>query len=56
MTQNPRAVRARLRRSLRTQGELKVRVLRGKEEEGQVFKDYFDYSEPAHGIHLLRLQ
>jgi uncharacterized protein len=47
--------RAALRRALRTQGELEVRVLTGKEQEGQVYKDYFDYREgvlriPSHRV------
>ncbi len=47
--------RSGLRRTLRTRGELKVRVLRGKEEEGQVYKDYFDYGEPARAVASHRL-
>lgn len=42
--------RAHLRRTLRTQGELEVRVLSGKEQEGKVYKDYFDYREPVRNI------
>lgn len=47
--------RASLRKTLHQQGELKVRVLGGKEEEAKVYKDYFDHSEPAGGIASHRL-
>lgn len=47
--------RAALRKTLHQQGELKVRVLGGKEEEGKVYKDYFDHSEPAGDIASHRL-
>ncbi len=39
--------RAHLRRSLQQLGLLKVQVLSGKEEEGKVYKDYFDHQELA---------
>jgi len=44
-----------LRRELRGMGQFQVRVLEGKEEEGKIFKDYFDHSEPAKGIPSHRL-
>ncbi len=47
--------RARLRQALRTRGELHARVLRGKKEAGQVYKDYFDHREPAARIPSHRL-
>jgi len=47
--------RARLRQTLAAQGELEVRVLSGKEEEGQVYKDYFEHREPARKIPSHRL-
>ncbi len=47
--------RAHLRKALQQQGELNVRVLTGKETEGQVYKDYFEYSEPARAIASHRL-
>lgn len=47
--------RAHLRRVMQQQGEFKVRVLSGKEEEGKVYKDYFEYSEAAQGIASHRL-
>ncbi|MCP4657094.1 MAG: RNA-binding transcriptional accessory protein, partial [bacterium] len=47
--------RARLRAMLRSQGELKVRVLEGKQEEGKVYQDYFDHSEAAKTIPSHRL-
>lgn len=41
--------RNHLRATLRNQGGVKVRVLRGKDEDenAQVYKDYFDYEEAA---------
>ena len=47
--------RAELRRVLHGQGELEVRVLTGKEEEGKVYKDYFEHSEPIQGVRSHRL-
>lgn len=47
--------RAYLRRSLLAEGEMKVRVLPGKEEKGQVYKDYFDHSEAANRVKSHRL-
>ena len=47
--------RAALRKTLHQQGELKVRVLGGKEEEAKVYKDYFDHSEPGRDIASHRL-
>lgn len=49
--------RAGLRKSLESTGELSVRALTGKEEapEAQVFKDYFDHTEPARNIPSHRL-
>lgn len=47
--------RAHLRLTIHRQGELKVRALSGKESEGQVYKDYFDHSEPAQSIPSHRL-
>ncbi len=47
--------RARLRRTLSTQGEFQARVLSGKEEEAQVYKDYFDHQESARAIPSHRL-
>ncbi len=48
-------VRAQLRQTLRARGQLHARVVRGKEEQGQVFKDYFDHREPAARIPSHRL-
>ena len=56
--------RARLRRTLQSQGELHAHVLRGKKEAGDVtpeggkrntYKDYFDHREPASRIPSHRL-
>ncbi|MEM7582711.1 MAG: Tex family protein [Acidobacteriota bacterium] len=47
--------RAQLRRSLASQGAMSVRVLTGKEDEAQVYKDYFDHSEPARAVPSHRL-
>ena len=49
--------RAALRKSLSSTGDFTVRALTGKEEEAaaQVFKDYFDHTEPAHSIPSHRL-
>jgi uncharacterized protein len=47
--------RARLRQVLAREGVLEVRVLSGKEEEGAVFRDYFEHSEPARSIPSHRL-
>ncbi len=47
--------RAQLRQTLASQGGLEVRVLTGKEEEGQVYKDYFDHQEPARAVPSHRL-
>ena len=47
--------RTQLRGVLHKQGELKVRVLSGKEAEGKVYKDYFDHNEPAQSIASHRL-
>jgi len=47
--------RASLRRSLAGKGQFEVRVLSGKEEEGKVYKDYFDHQESAAAIPSHRL-
>ena len=47
--------RDRLRRALRTRGELQTRVKRGKKDQGQVYRDYFDHREPASKIPSHRL-
>lgn len=47
--------RAHLRRVMHQQGAFNVRVLSGKEDEGKVYKDYFEYSEDAQGIASHRL-
>ncbi len=47
--------RAHLRQALRTRSELGARVKRGKEEAGQVYRDYFDHREPASRIPSHRL-
>ena len=39
--------RAKLRELYAAKGVIKSKVLSGKEEEGEKFKDYFDWSEPA---------
>jgi uncharacterized protein len=46
-----------LRRSLRSRGELRVKVKKGKDkdEDGQVYRDYFDHHEPAARIRSHRL-
>jgi len=40
--------RQRIRRLFETEGIFIAKVIDGKEEEGQKFKDYFDWSEPVH--------
>ena len=47
--------RAALRQNLRSEGELQVRVLSGKEEDAKVYKDYFDHREAARKIPSHRL-
>ena len=47
--------RARLRRTFRQEGVLTVRVLEGKEEEGEVYRDYFDHREPIGAVASHRL-
>ncbi|MEE8522648.1 MAG: Tex family protein [Thermoanaerobaculia bacterium] len=47
--------RDRLRRTLRSRGELRVRVKKGKAEAGQIYRDYFDHHEPAARIRSHRL-
>lgn len=47
--------RARLRKTLHGQGELEVRVLTGKEEEGKVYQDYFEHREPVRDVRSHRL-
>ncbi len=44
-----------VRRELRSRGELRVRVVKSKEAEGQVYRDYFDHREPARSIRSHRL-
>ncbi|HMP87407.1 MAG TPA: Tex family protein [Lacibacter sp.] len=44
------AVRARMRQFFEENALVKSSVLKGKESEGAKFKDYFDFSEPAHRI------
>ena len=44
-----------LRRKMNNESELKVKVLTGKEEEGKVYQDYFDYDERAGEIPSHRL-
>lgn len=40
-------LRARLRTLFQRQAQITARVVRGKEEEGGKFRDYFDWQEPA---------
>jgi uncharacterized protein len=47
--------RDQLRKSLHGQGDLEVRVLTGKEEEGKVYKDYFEHREPVQAVRSHRL-
>ncbi len=47
--------RARLRRIFQEDGLLTVRVLSGKEEEGKVYRDYFDHREPIGAVASHRL-
>jgi len=47
--------RAFLRDIYRRHAVLQVKVARGKEEEGQTYRDYFDHSEPARKIASHRL-
>ncbi|MEQ9425815.1 MAG: Tex family protein [Cyclobacteriaceae bacterium] len=52
-------VRKRLRTLFTKKGVISAKVLKGKEEEGQKYKDYFDYSEeiakvPSHRMLALR--
>ncbi len=42
--------RAGLRNILRRESVLQVRVISGKEEEGAVYRDYFEYREPAREV------
>ena len=39
-------VRNRVRRSFEREAVIQSKLVRGKEEEGQKYKDYFDFSEP----------
>ena len=41
-----REARARLRKLFEEKGELRSRVVRGKEKKGAKYKDYFDWNEP----------
>ena len=47
--------RSRLRKTMQNESLFKVRVLSGKEDEGKVYKDYFDYHEPSSKIPSHRL-
>ncbi len=47
--------RAHLRRTLASRAELTVRVLAGKEEEAQVYRDYFEHREPCRRVPSHRL-
>jgi uncharacterized protein len=47
--------RAHLRRTLHQDGQFKVRVVAGKEEEGKVYRDYFDHRDPVKDIPSHRL-
>lgn len=44
------SVRNIVRKAFEKQGVAKAKVIKGKEEEGEKFKDYFDYSEPTHKL------
>lgn len=44
------STRKRLRSLFVREGEVTAKVVSGKEEEGQQFRDYFNYSEPAKRI------
>ena len=59
INENPDA-RARMRNLFEKKGTFKSRVMIGKEEEGQKYKDYFDWEEPiekapSHRVLALRL-
>ncbi len=41
-------MRARLRTQFQRQGILKTKLVKGKEEEGEKYKDYFDFNEPLY--------
>ncbi len=49
------ATRSALRRVLAERGSVTARVVKGKADEGQTFRDYFDHSEPARRIASHRL-
>ena len=47
--------RAALRRVLAERGTVRAQVVKGKQDEGQTFRDYFDHAEPARSIASHRL-
>ena len=49
------ANRASLREALTRHGMLRVRVVKGKEDEGQTYRDYFEHDEPAQRVASHRL-
>ncbi len=48
-------LRGILRNLFERQSVLKTKVVKGKEEEGQKYKDYFDYNEPLYRVKSHRL-
>ncbi len=42
------SLRDRLREFFRRKGQLQSKLVKGKEEEAQTYKDYFDFSEPLY--------
>jgi len=44
------SVRNIVRKAFEKQGVAIAKVIKGKEEEGEKFKDYFEYSEPTHKL------
>jgi uncharacterized protein len=54
MNERP-AARNNLRRLFARKGEIKSKLIKGKEEEAQKYRDYFDFSEPIKRIPSHRL-
>ncbi len=47
--------RTALRRVLAERGTVRARVIKGKQDEGQTYRDYFDHAEPGRSIASHRL-
>jgi uncharacterized protein len=48
-------VRAKVRRLFETKAVFKSRIIKGKEEEGSKYRDYFDWEEPANSAPAHRI-